>query len=234
MKVRNGGKFMGLIWNEKVEESKILEAYGLIAYGKINCYDWSFGYRKNEDALITLRITDTENNEIFSVYLGNNCILQSRIDDTLDNFLYWIVQEHPDNYSIEKQVYDSLTQSNCFFNDMIMRKKMLKRKEEEEKRKKEEEEKKKNIMIDTIKSYCAEKGFFLFLIWGDEACIIKPISESGKKNIQDRVNGTYKDKEIVIDFVEKYPKNKDAELINKGSLEEMYKYVCGDILYEKK
>lgn len=225
---------MGLIWNDKAEESKILEAHGLVAYGKINRYDWSFGYRENEDVLITLRITDTDNNEIFSIYLGNNCILQSQIDDTLDNFLYWIAYEHPDNYSIEKQVYDSLTQSNCFFNDMIMRKKMLKRKEEEEKRKKEEDEKKKNIMIDTIKSYCAENGFFLFLIWGDETYIIKPLNENGKKYMQDRANGTYRDKEFVIDFIEKYPKNKDAKLINKGSLEEMYEYIGGNILYEKK
>ena len=70
---------MGLIYNENVKESKILEAHGLIAYGKINRYEWTFGYRENEDALITLRITDTDNNEIFSMYLGNNCILYRNI-----------------------------------------------------------------------------------------------------------------------------------------------------------
>lgn len=219
---------MGLIWNEKVKETKILEAYGLVAYGKINRYDW--GYRENEDALITLRITDIENNEIFSIYLGNNCILQSQIDDTLDNFLYWISQEHPNCRAIEKQVYDSLTQSNCFFNDMVARKKMQQRKEEENKRRREETEKKKKVYIEAIKKYCVEKGFFLFIMWQDESYIIKPLSENGKKYMQDRVDKTYIDKEFVINFIEKNPENKDAKLINKGSLEEMYKYVGGDTL----
>lgn len=218
---------MGLIYNENVKESKILEAHGLIAYGKINRYEWTFGYRENEDALITLRITDTDNNEIFSMYLGNNCILQNRIDDTLDNFLYWMAYEQPSNYSIENEVYNSLTQSNCFFNDMITRKKMQRRKEEEDRRKEEEKEKNKNTMINTVRSYCIEKGFFLFLMWEYETYIIESLSENGKKYMQDCVDGTDKAKEFIINFIEKYPENKDAKLIQKGTLEEIFNYVGG-------
>lgn len=114
---------MGLIYNGKVEETKILEAYGLTLYGKINTYDWSSRGHERTNALITLRITDLDDNEVFNMRLGNNCILQSRIDDTLDNFLFWISEDHPNKNAIEKQVYDSLCQSNSLFNKIIMSKK---------------------------------------------------------------------------------------------------------------
>ena len=81
---------MGLILNNNVEESKIMTAYGLTVYGKINRYIWTISDKAEENALINIRITDAEGNNIFDMNMGNNVILQSRIDDTMDNFLYWI------------------------------------------------------------------------------------------------------------------------------------------------
>ena len=77
---------MGLILNNNVEESKIYSAYGLTVYGKINRYIWTMDNNKEEKALITIRIIDAEGNDIFSMNMGNNVILQSRIDDIKDNF----------------------------------------------------------------------------------------------------------------------------------------------------
>ena len=39
--------------------------------------------------------------------------------NTIDNFLYWIDKEHPDNYGIEKVIHSSLCQTNSLFNYMI-------------------------------------------------------------------------------------------------------------------
>ena len=110
---------MGLILNNNVQETKICSAYGLTVYGKVNRYVWTLDNRE-ENALTTIRIADTEKNTIFSMNLGNNCILQRRIDDTMDNFLYWIATKNPDKYVIEKQVRKSLCQSDCLFNHLIM------------------------------------------------------------------------------------------------------------------
>ena len=45
--------------------------------------------------------------------------------------------------------------------------------------------------------------------------------------MQDCVDGTDKAKEFIINFIEKYPENKDAKLIKKGTLEEIFNYVGG-------
>ena len=114
---------MGLILNNNVEEIKIMSAYGLTVYGKINRYVWTISDRAEENALITIRIADAEGNNIFDMNMGNNVILQSRIDDTMDNFLYWIAKDQPDKYDIEKQVFKSLCASNCLFNHSIRQRK---------------------------------------------------------------------------------------------------------------
>lgn len=124
---------MGIIYNNNVKESKIYEAYGFTVYGKINEYEWSIYNYRRENALITIRIIDESGNDIFSMYMGNNCILQCRIDDTMDNFLWWIAEEHPDSYTIEKQVYSSLCSNNCLFNNSIQQRKVKRRREEERK-----------------------------------------------------------------------------------------------------
>lgn len=127
--LKNGGLIMGIIYDSNVEETKIYEAYGLIVYGKINRYVWTVFDKEDENALITIRITDLSGNDIFSMYMGNNCIFQSRVDDTLDNFLYWIVEDKPDSYLIERQVYESLCQADSLFNHLIMQKKCRQKKD---------------------------------------------------------------------------------------------------------
>ena len=97
---------MGLILNNNVEETKIMSAYGLTVYGKINRYVWTISDRAEENALITIRIADAEGNDIFSMNMGNNVILQSRIDDTMDNF-YTGLQRISRMYTTLKSKYSS-------------------------------------------------------------------------------------------------------------------------------
>lgn len=132
---------MGLILNYNVEETKILSAHGLTVYGKINRYLWTLD-QKEENALINLRIVSNIDNTpvfsmdmgnrciftpVFSMDLGNRCIFQARVDDTLDNFLYWIATEKPDVYSIKKQVYKSLCQSDSLFNYLVEQRRLKKK-----------------------------------------------------------------------------------------------------------
>ena len=118
---------MGLILNYNVEETKILSAHGLTVYGKINRYLWTLD-QKEENALINLRIvSNIDNTPVFSMDMGNRCIFQARVDDTLDNFLYWIATEKPDVYSIKKQVYKSLCQSDSLFNYLVEQRRLKKK-----------------------------------------------------------------------------------------------------------
>ncbi len=71
--------------------------------------------------------------------MGNRCIFQCRIDDTMDNFLWWIVEEKPDAYLIEKQIFKSLCQSDSFFNYSIRQRKEKQKREEAEKRRSRKE-----------------------------------------------------------------------------------------------
>ena len=71
---------MGLILNNNVEETKIIQAYGLTVYGKINRYVWTLEGNREENALIDIRIADAKENTIFSMQMGNRCIFQCRIE----------------------------------------------------------------------------------------------------------------------------------------------------------
>lgn len=215
---------MGIIFNYNVEETQIMSAYGLTVYGKINKYDW-MGIIKNceiENALITFRITDNLGNDIFYMDMGNNCILQCRIDDTLNNFLWWISEDHPDNYTIERQVYSSLCSNNCLFNHSIENRKTKQKREEEEKKRHEAVEKERKEKEDTIKSYCIKKGLISYFRY-EKVYLIKPYNEKASNTFQ-----TADDKrmEIYIDFMRKYPENTDAYIVKDGTIEEILKYIA--------
>lgn len=206
---------MGIIYNNNVEESKIYQAYGLTVYGKINSYEWSIYNYRRENALITIRVTDENGNDMFSMYMGNNCILQCRIDDTMDNFLWWIAEEHPDNYTIEKQVYSSLCSNNCLFNSRIIDRKAKRRKEEEEKKHIAEREKAVQEAKDNIKAYC-DKNKLIPYFTSEKVYLIKTHNEKVYQTIK---TSDYKRMESFIDFMEKHPENTDVYIVKCDTME---------------
>lgn len=211
---------MGIIYNNNVEETEIMSAYGLTVYGKVNRYEWGIWKdNKEENALITIRIVDKNGNDVFNMYLGNICILQSAIDYTLDNFLYWMATENPDTHMIENQVYKSLCSSDSLFNHRIENEKAkAKRKEEEQKRiaKRQELEKKQRKELE---AYCNKKGYFYLIDW-DEVTVFKVKTESVRDMLL-KVQGDTKKIREVVDFAKKYPDNKDVEIIEQGNMEEI-------------
>lgn len=213
---------MGIIYNGNVEEAKIYEAYGLTVYGKVNKYVWTiYEGEPEENCLITIRVADA-GNDIFAMYMGNNCIMQSRIDDTMDNFLWWISEDHPDAYTIEKQIYQSLCSSDCFFNDSIIQRKWEKRKEEEEKKRITECEKMEQEAIANIEAYCSRNGFIPYFAH-NEIYIIKTHNEKSYNMIKSADN---KQMESIINFMKEHPDNADACIIKYGNMENILNYIA--------
>ena len=212
---------MGLILNNNVEESKIMTAYGLTVYGKINRYVWTISDRAEENALITIRISDAEGNDIFSMNMGNNVILQSRIDDTMDNFLYWIAKDHPDKYDIEKQVFKSLCASNCLFNHSIRQRKQNEKRKEEEIQRITERQAMEEKQIATITDYCKSKGLFFYQDY-TEGYLLKALTETASNMLK---TADKKQMDYIIDFAQKHPDNKDISIVKHDTMENILNYI---------
>ncbi len=214
---------MGLILNNNVEETKIISAYGLTVYGKINRYVWTLEGNKEEKALINIIIVaDADNELLFSMQMGNRCIFQSRIDDTMDNFLYWIATEKPDTYSIEKQVYKSLCQSDSLFNHLIRQKKDRQRKADAERQRMEEAQKKERAAVDSINDYSNENGLIPAFTY-EKVYLIKALTERAQNVIKTADN---KHMEGLLQFIESHPDNTDARIIKSGTMEEILQYIA--------
>lgn len=215
---------MGIIYNGNVEEKKLYKAYGLTAYGKINRYVWTIHNNKEDDCIITLRIADNAGNTILYMYLGNICIMYDTFDRTIDNFLYWIVTENPDAEQIEKQVYQSLCQSDCWFNHRITSRKFRERQQKETQRQIEEREAKKQAALDKIKEYCRKKDL-VFYYDGWKVYLLKALNDRALESIN-RAIEKHDDKmmEKYIQFAKEYsdhPQNKDLKLVQSGTINEI-------------
>lgn len=214
---------MGIIYNNNVEESKIYQAYGLTVYGKVNSYVWEIFNNKEENALITIRIVDVEGKDIFSMYMGNRYIFQSRIDDTMDNFLYWMVKDQPDTYTIENQIYKSLCQSDSIFNHLISnRKQKEKRQVEEEQRIAERQEEEKR-QLDKIKEYCDSKGLFFYQDYTD-IYLLKATTNHDRKLLAEARDNKNK-MQMIIDFMEKHPEYEGVKIVKRDTMENILKYI---------
>lgn len=215
---------MGIIYDGNVEEKKLYKAYGLTVYGKINRYVWTIHNGKEDECVITLRITDSNGNNILDMYLGNNCAMYDTFDRTIDNFLYWIATENPDAEQIEKQVYQSLCQSDCWFNHRIQTRKFNARREEEERRRIEEQKKKEQAALDKIKEYCRERDL-IFYYDGWTVYILKALNDKALESINRVIkNHDCEMMKKYIQFAKEYsddPRNKDLKIVQSGTIQEI-------------
>lgn len=212
---------MGIIYDGDVEEKELYKAYGLTAYGKINRYVWTIHNGKEDECIITLRIADSAGNNVFDMYLGNNCIMYDTFDRTIDNFLYWISMENPDAEQIKKQVYESLCQSDCWFNDRIRTRKFNAEREEENRKRIEEQKKKEQAALDKIKEYCRKKDL-IFYYDGWKVYLLETSCNAATSLVNQAIaEKNYTDMERYIQFAEKYPDNKDLHIIQSGTIQEI-------------
>ena len=209
---------MGIIYDKNAKEKELYSAYGLTVYGKENRYDsiWSPDVKS---VFITLRISDREK-DLVDEYLGNNCIFPGTFESTIDNFLWWILKDKPDNYDVKTHILKCLCSSNSLFNSQIESRKCREEREkvEEDRSKKLAEERKEKV--EAIKRYCKNKhlvfcqnwrGVYLFEVGNERA---KETLESADS---DRLDSyvSYMKKHSVV----------DARLVADGSLDDIYKYI---------
>lgn len=212
---------MGIIYDGNVEEKKLYKAYGLTVYGKINRYVWTIHNNKEDDCIITLRISDNDRNNILDLYLGNVCIMYDTFDRTIDNFLYWISMENPDAEQIEKQVYQSLCQSDCWFNHRIRTRKFNAEREEEKRKRIEEQKKKEQAALDKIKEYCRKKDL-IFYYDGWKVYLIKALNSRAENLIVTAIMQRQTEQmESNIWFAEEYPENTDLRIIQSGEIKDI-------------
>lgn len=206
---------MGIIYNGNVEEKELYSAYGLTVYGKENRYDSVFS-PEVDFIYITLRIADEEKT-IIDEYMGNNCIFPSVFDRTIDNFLYWIVNDKPDTYEIQKAIRNCLCSSNCLFNTQMENRKRKEEREITERERYEKAEAERQRKIAEIKIYC-EKKKLLFKQCRDEICLIKLRNENVKELIENADNDKF---EKLRNFMIEHPDNTDAAIMMNGNLEDV-------------
>ena len=212
---------MGIIYDGSVEEKKLYKAYGLTVYGKVNRYVWTIHNGKEDECIITLRIANNAGNNILDIYLGNNCSMYDTFDRTIDNFLYWISTENPDAEQIKKQVYESLCQSDCWFNHRMQTRKFNARREEDERRRIEEQKAKEQATLDRIKEYCRKKNL-IFYYDGWKIYLLKTSCDAATSIVNQAIEeNNHADMEKYIQFVEKYPENRDLHIIQSGEIEEI-------------
>jgi len=212
---------MGIIYDGNVEEKKLYKAYGLTVYGKINRYVWTIHNGKEDECIITLRISDNDRNNILDLYLGNICIMYDTFDRTIDNFLYWISTENPDVEQIKKQVFESLCQSDCWFNDRIRMRKFNDRRKEEEQKRIEEQKRKEHVALDKIKEYCQERDL-IFYYDGWTAYLLKTLNNKAEESVKNAIeNRRFDNMKSYIQFAEEYPENRDLRIIQSGEIEEI-------------
>lgn len=212
---------MGIIYDGNVEEKKLYKAYGLTVYGKINRYVWTIHNGKEDECIITLRITDNAGNNILDLYLGNNCIMYDTFDRTIDNFLYWIVSENPDAEQIEKQVFESLCKSDCWFNDRIRTRKFNAEREEENRKRIEEQKQKERAALDKIKEYCRKKDL-IFYYDGWTVYLLKTLNNKAEESVKNAIeNRRFDNMKSYIQFAEEYPENRDLRIIQSGEIQEI-------------
>ena len=142
-------------------------------------------------------------------------------DRTIDNFLYWINTENPDTEQIKKQVYESLCQSDCWFNHRITNRKFKERQQAETQRKIEEREEKKQAALDKIKEYCRKKNL-IFYYDGWKVYLLETSCNAATSLVNQAIaEKNHTDMERYIQFAEKYPENRDLHIIQCGEIKEI-------------
>lgn len=216
---------MGIIYNENVEEKKLYSAHGMTVYGKENDYDWTiYPNKPREKCYISLRINDGTN-DIINLILGNRCVFKDNFDRTIDNFLYWIKNDSPSNYTIENAVFRSLTCADSLFNHLIEQRKWKERQEEELRKRAEEREKAERAAVVEIIDYCTKHEYFSYESYG-EIIILKPLNDKAKETIKNTIKQCNTERmEMYIDFAMKYSENNDLRIVASGTIEEVLEFV---------
>lgn len=117
-----------LYYNSDLRETKIYEAYGYTVYVKINKYQSSIDGFTN-DCYTSIKIINSEGNEIINCSFSNQAIDKNVFTKTIDLFLFWISTNKPSQQEIINQIHKSLLAYNGLFITRMSSTKYKKRQE---------------------------------------------------------------------------------------------------------
>ena len=210
---------MGLLYL-KNEEKQLYSAYGLTVYGRQDRYEWTiFDDKLDENAYTSLRI-ERNREEIYNRNLGNRCIFEENFNRTIDNFLWWISNDKPDDYDVKTHILKCLCSNNCLFNTQIENRK---RKEEREKAEKDRSKKlaeERKEKVEAIKRYCKNKHLVFCQNWRG-VYLFEVNNERAKETLESA------DSDRLDSYVNYMKKNSvvDARLVADGNLDDIYEYI---------
>lgn len=215
---------MGLIYSFKeTEEKELYNAYSMTVYGNINRYKWTiYPDRPDEEVYTSIRI-EKDGEDIVNEKLGNRCIFKEVFARTIDNFLWWLDQDKPDPYEVERTVLKSLCENNSLFNYRIesRKRKMLEKYRENERSEKRKIQMKE--LFHQLQSICDKKKWLLYQHGEYSECFIfKAKNKRAKEHILDTIAADKSNRiKSFADFAKEHPDNMDVELIAFGYIEDV-------------
>lgn len=215
---------MGLIYSFKeTEEKELYNAYSMTVYGNINRYKWTiYPDRPDEEVYTSIRI-EKDGEDIVNEKLSNRCIFKEVFERTIDNFLWWLDQDKPDPYEVERTVLKSLCENNSLFNYRIesRKQKMLEKYRENERAEKRKVQMKE--LFHQLQSICDKKKWLLYQHGEYSECFIfKAKNKRAKEHILDTIAADKSNRiKSFADFAKEHPDNMDVELIAFGYIEDV-------------
>lgn len=177
---------MGILKFTGLKEQKLYSAYGLSVYGKVSTYEWVVMNKPKEPCYITLRIVDNANKQVLlDMYLGNNAILDTTFRNNIDDFLWWVAEEHHMSAEIEEKAYKYLLQSYSLFKSRIAERKFKQRQQRELDRQRKEIEKANKEKLARIVDRCNKLGLEYIRSGVDEVIVYSLLSEQAKRIFKD-------------------------------------------------
>lgn len=215
---------MGLVYSFKeTEEAKLYEAYGMVVYGNVTKYTWTiYPDRPDEEVYTSIRI-EKDGEDIVNEKLGNRCIFKEVFEKTIDNLLWWLDQDKPDPYEVEKIIFKSLCENSSLFNYRIesRKRKMLEKYRENERAEKRKIQMKE--LFHQLQSICDKKKWLLYQHGEYSECFIfKAKNKRAKEHILDTIAADKSNRiKSFADFAKEHPDNMDVELIAFGYIEDV-------------
>ena len=215
---------MGLVYSFKeTEEAKLYEAYGMVVYGNVNKYTWTiYPDRPDEEVYTSIRI-EKDGEDIVNEKLGNRCISKEVFEKTIDNLLWWLDQDKPDPYDVEKIIFKSLCENSSLFNYRIesRNQKMLEKYRENERAEKRKIQMKE--LFHRLHTICDKKKWLLYQHGEYSECFIfKAKNKRAKEHILDTIAADKSNRiKSFADFAKEHPDNTDVELIASGYIEDV-------------
>lgn len=217
---------MGLVYSfSETKEEKLYEAYGMAAYGNVNRYEWSiYPDRPDEEVYTSIRI-EKDGEDIVNEMLGNRCIFKEVFERTIDNFLWWLDQDKPDPYDVEKMIFKSLCENNSLFNYRIesRKQKMFEKYRENERAEKRKIQMKE--LFHQLQSICDKKKWLIYRHGDYPYCdcyIFKAKNKLAKEYVSYTIaENNYQKIKIFTDFAKEHPDNTDIESIASGYIEDV-------------